>query len=58
MARSFLRLILGGVQQEAPFLATNPLEAQVGHGRIVHAGFALNLLSAEEAQETLRTKRA
>ena len=42
----------GGVQQEV-CLATTP-EAQVGQYVIVHAGFALNLLSAEEAQETLR----
>ena len=42
----------GGVQQEV-CLATTP-EAQVGQYVIVHAGFALNLLSAEEAEETLR----
>ena len=42
----------GGVRQEV-CLATTP-EAQVGQYVIVHAGFALNLLSAEEAQETLR----
>jgi len=42
----------GGVQQEV-CLATTP-EAQVGQYVIVHAGFALNVLSAEEAQETLR----
>ena len=42
----------GGVQQEV-CLATTP-EAQVGQYVIVHAGFALNLLSAEEAQETLQ----
>ena len=28
-------------------------EAQVGDYTIIHAGFALNLLSEEEAQETL-----
>lgn len=42
----------GGVQQEV-CLATTP-EAQVGQYVIVHAGFALNMLSAEEAEETLR----
>jgi len=42
----------GGVQQEV-CLATTP-EAQVGQYVIVHAGFALNLLSAEEAEETLQ----
>jgi hydrogenase expression/formation protein HypC len=42
----------GGVQKEVS-LATTP-EAQVGQYVIVHAGFALNLLSAEEAQETLQ----
>ena len=42
----------GGVQQEV-CLATTP-EAQVGQYVIVHAGFALNLLSTEEAEETLR----
>jgi len=42
----------GGVQQKV-CLATTP-EAQVGQYVIVHAGFALNLLSAEEAEETLR----
>jgi len=41
----------GGVQQEV-CLATTP-EAQVGQYVIVHAGFALNLLSDEEAEETL-----
>ena len=42
----------GGVQQEV-CLATTP-EALVGQYVIVHAGFALNLLSTEEAEETLR----
>ena len=42
----------GGVQQEV-CLATTP-EAQVGQYVIVHAGFALNLLSAAEAEETLQ----
>ena len=42
----------GGVQQEV-CLETTP-EAQVGQYVIVHAGFALTLLSVEEAQETLR----
>lgn len=42
----------GGVQQEV-CVATVP-EAQVGQYVIVHAGFALNLLSEEEALETMR----
>ena len=42
----------GGVQQEV-CLETTP-EAQVGQYVIVHAGFALTLLSVEEAQETLQ----
>ena len=41
----------GGVVREA-CIETIP-EAQVGDYTIVHAGFALNLLSEEEAQETL-----
>ncbi|NMC16629.1 MAG: HypC/HybG/HupF family hydrogenase formation chaperone [Chloroflexi bacterium] len=42
----------GGVQQEV-CVATVP-EAQVGQYVIVHAGFALNLLSEDEALETMR----
>lgn len=41
----------GGVTREA-CIETLP-EAQVGDYTIIHAGFALNLLSEEEAQETL-----
>lgn len=42
----------GGVQQEV-CVATVP-EVQVGQYVIVHAGFALNLLSEDEALETTR----
>jgi hydrogenase expression/formation protein HypC len=45
----------GGVTQEV-CVATVP-EAQAGQYIIVHAGFALNILSEEEAQETLRLLR-
>jgi hydrogenase expression/formation protein HypC len=41
----------GGVVREA-CIETIP-EAKVGDYTIVHAGFALNLLSEEDAQETL-----
>ena len=41
-----------GVSQEV-CLATTP-EAQVGNYVLVHAGFALNLLSDTEANETLK----
>jgi hydrogenase expression/formation protein HypC len=41
----------GGVVREV-CIETIP-EAKVGNYTIVHAGFALNLLSEEEAQETL-----
>ncbi len=41
-----------GVRQEV-CLATTP-EAQVGNYVLVHAGFALNLLSDTEANETLK----
>jgi len=41
----------GGVMREA-CLETLP-EAQPGDYTIIHAGFALNLLSEEEANETL-----
>ena len=42
---------LGGVTREACLEALP--EAQVGDYVIIHAGFALNLLSEEEALETL-----
>jgi len=45
------KIDFGGVIREA-CLETLP-EAQVGNYTIVHAGFALNLLSEEEALETL-----
>lgn len=45
----------GGVVREA-CLETLP-EAEVGQYTIVHAGFALNLLSEEEANETLTLLR-
>ena len=41
----------GGVQQEV-CIETVP-EVQPGDYVIVHAGFALNILSSQEAQETL-----
>ncbi len=41
-----------GVRQEV-CLATTP-EAQIGQYVLVHAGFALNLLSDTEANETLK----
>ena len=41
----------GGVTREVCIEALP--EAKVGDWTIVHAGFALNLLSQEEAQETL-----
>ena len=45
----------GGVIREA-CIETIP-EAQIGDYTIVHAGFALNLLSEEEANETLSLLR-
>lgn len=45
----------GGAIQDA-CLETLP-QAQPGNYIIVHAGFALNLLSEEDAQETLRLLR-
>ncbi len=45
----------GGVVREV-CLETLP-EAKVGDYTIVHAGFALNLLSEEDAQETLQILR-
>ncbi|MFZ3070894.1 MAG: HypC/HybG/HupF family hydrogenase formation chaperone [Anaerolineaceae bacterium] len=46
------RVDFGGVQQEV-CVATVP-EVQVGQYVIVHAGFALNVLSDEEAEETIK----
>jgi hydrogenase expression/formation protein HypC len=45
----------GGVVKDA-CLAYVP-EAKVGDYVIIHVGFALNILSPEEAEETLRTFR-
>lgn len=45
------KIDFGGVQREA-CIEVIP-EAKPGDWTIVHAGFALNLLSEEEAQETL-----
>ncbi len=45
------KIDFGGATREA-CLETLP-EAKVGDYTIVHAGFALNLLSEEEAQQTL-----
>ncbi|MBN2046776.1 MAG: HypC/HybG/HupF family hydrogenase formation chaperone [Anaerolineaceae bacterium] len=45
----------GGVIQDA-CIETLP-EAKIGDYIIVHAGFALNVLSEEEAQETLEAFR-
>jgi hydrogenase expression/formation protein HypC len=45
------RIDFGGVIREACLEALP--DAQVGDYTIVHAGFALNLLSEEEARETL-----
>jgi len=42
----------GGVQQEVCVAAVPGV--QLGQYVIVHAGFALNMLSEEEAQETIR----
>ncbi len=47
------RIDFGGVIREACLEALP--DAKVGDYTIVHAGFALNLLSEEEAQETLST---
>lgn len=46
------KIDFGGVTREA-CLAYVP-EAQVGDYALIHVGFALNLLSEQEAQETLR----
>ena len=49
------RIDFGGTAREV-CLAYTP-EAQVGDWAIVHVGFALNLLSPEEAEETLTLLR-
>jgi hydrogenase expression/formation protein HypC len=49
------RVDFGGVIREA-CIETLP-EAKVGDYTIIHAGFALNLLSDSEAQETLEMLR-
>ena len=46
------KMDFGGVVREV-CIATIP-EAQVGDYAIVHAGFALNLVSQEEAHETIK----
>lgn len=45
----------GGVTREVCLQALP--DAKIGNYTIVHAGFALNLLSASEAKETLDTLR-
>ena len=49
------KIDFGGVTREACLEALP--EAKVGDYTIIHAGFALNLLSEEEAQETLALLR-
>lgn len=49
------KIDFGGVIQEA-CIETIP-EAEIGNFTIVHAGFALNLLSQEDANETLAILR-
>ena len=49
------KIDFGGVIREACVEAVP--DAQVGDWTIIHAGFALNLLSEEEAQETLDALR-
>ena len=49
------KIDFGGVVRDACLEAIP--EAQVGDYTIVHAGFALNLLSEEEANETLSLLR-
>jgi hydrogenase expression/formation protein HypC len=49
------KIDFGGAVREA-CLETLP-EAKVGDYTIIHAGFALNVLSEEEANETLRMLR-
>jgi hydrogenase expression/formation protein HypC len=46
------KIDFGGVQREACMEAAP--EAKVGEYAIIHAGFALNILSEEDALETLR----
>jgi hydrogenase expression/formation protein HypC len=47
------KIDFGGVTREV-CMSYIP-EAQIGDYAIVHVGFAINLMSEEEAQETLRT---
>ncbi len=54
-ALKMAKIDFGGVIREA-CIETLP-EAQIGDWTIVHAGFALNLLSETEAQETLDALR-
>jgi hydrogenase expression/formation protein HypC len=49
------KIDFGGVVREACVEAVP--EAKVGNWTIIHAGFALNLMSEEEAQETLDALR-
>ncbi len=49
------KIDFGGVVREACVEAIP--EARVGDWTIIHAGFALNLMSEEEAQETLDALR-
>jgi hydrogenase expression/formation protein HypC len=49
------KIDFGGVMREACIEALP--EAKIGDYAIVHAGFALNLLSESEAQETLDALR-
>ncbi len=55
MGLHMCKIDFGGVIREA-CIETLP-EAQVGQYTIIHAGFALNLLSEEEANETLALLR-
>ncbi len=54
-ALKMAKIDFGGVIREACVEALP--EAQIGDWTIVHAGFALNLLSETEAQETLDALR-
>jgi len=49
------KIDFGGVVREACLEAIP--EAQIGEYTIVHAGFALNILSEEDARETLELLR-
>ncbi len=49
------KIDFGGVLREACIEAVP--EAKIGDYAIIHAGFALNLLSEEEALDTLQTLR-